>query len=177
MARWLPLIGTAVPGETFGQPVATAPLPVNVPANRWPRLQDSDEFSAPLLEPQWEWNHNPLDAAWSLTARPGWLRLRALPAADLVTARNTLTQILQGPAMTAAARIDIAAMSEGQRAGLAMFITRPAWIGAVKEGGNTRIVFANAGEETVVVSTTATILQLRVAVGGRPAGAVCLQPR
>ncbi|MEJ0098989.1 MAG: hypothetical protein WDO12_04300 [Pseudomonadota bacterium] len=29
---------------------------------------------------QWEWNHNPLDAAWSLTARPGWLRLRALPA-------------------------------------------------------------------------------------------------
>ena len=23
---------------------------------------------------QWSWNHNPLDSAWSLAERPGWLR-------------------------------------------------------------------------------------------------------
>ncbi len=160
-----PLIGEAVAGAAFGQPVAAAPLPVNVPTAQWPQLQDSDEFAAPALGMQWEWNHNPVDAAWSLTARPGWLRLRALPAAQLVTARNTLTQILQGPAMTATARIDITALSEGQRAGLAMFGVLPAWIGTVKEGGTTRIVFASAGEETAAVPVDGPTLQLRVQVG------------
>jgi len=166
--RWQddwPLIGEPVPGETWGQPVPAAPLPVNTPSARWPRLQDSDEFAAPVLAPQWEWNHNPLDEAWSLAARPGWLRLRALPAADLVTARNTLTQVLQGPAMTATTRLDISAMSEGQRAGLSMFGTRPAWIGAVKEGGAAHVVFANAGEESVVAPLAGNVLQLRVQVG------------
>ncbi|HTQ36492.1 MAG TPA: glycoside hydrolase 43 family protein [Steroidobacteraceae bacterium] len=160
-----PLIGEPVNGETFGQPVAGAPLPVSVPTTRWPRLQDADEFTAPVLGAQWEWNHNPLDEAWSLTARPGWLRLRALPAADLVTARNTLTQVLQGPSMTATARLDVAALSEAQRAGLAMFGTRPAWIGAVREDGATHVVFANAGEESAVAPVAGTIVQLRVQVG------------
>ncbi len=160
-----PLIGEPVAGETFGQPVATAALPVNVPPAQWPQLQDSDEFASPALGLQWEWNHNPVAAAWSLGARPGWLRLRALPAADLVTARNTLTQILQGPAMTATARFDLAAMSEGQRAGLTMLGVRPAWIGAAKEGSAIRVVFTNEGTEQASAPATATTLQLRVQVG------------
>jgi hypothetical protein len=91
------------------------------------------------------------------------MRLRALPAGHLVTARNTLTQILQGPAMTATARLDLAAMSEGQRAGLAMFGTRPSWVGAVREQGATRIVFSSEGNETAAVAATG-IVQLRVRV-------------
>ncbi|MEJ0098988.1 MAG: hypothetical protein WDO12_04295 [Pseudomonadota bacterium] len=83
----------------------------------------------------------------------------------MVTARNTLTQILQGPAMTATARLDISALSEAQRAGLTMFGTRPAWIGVVREAGVTHIVFANAGEETVSVPVAGATLQLRVVVG------------
>jgi beta-xylosidase len=163
--RWRddwPLMGDPVDGQTFGQPVAGGALPVV--ARQRPRLQDSDEFAGTTLGLQWEWNHNPVDAAWSLAARPGWLRLRALPAAHLVTARNTLTQILQGPAMTATARVDLSAMSEGQRAGLAMFGTRPSWVGAVREQGATHIVFSTEGNETRAVTATGTV-QLRVQVG------------
>ena len=34
----------------------------------------------------------PVDASWPLSERPGFLRLRSLPAPDLFGARNTLTQ-------------------------------------------------------------------------------------
>ena len=160
-----PLIGAPVAGETYGQPVRTASLPIKVSPARWPHLQDSDEFAGPMLGVQWEWNHNPEAAAWSLTARPGWLRLRALPAAHLVTARNTLTQILQGPVMTATTRIDVSALSDGQRAGLAMFGVLPAWVGAAHDAGATHVVFANAGQETLAEPATGATLQLRVQVG------------
>lgn len=160
-----PVMGEPIEGETFGQPVASARMPVNVPESKWPELQDSDEFDSTKLGLQWEWNHNPVDTAWSLKARPGWLRLRALPASHLVTARNTLTQILQGPSMTATTRIDITSMSEGQRAGLAMFGVLPGWIGAVKEYGATQIVFSSAGSEAIVAPATSRVLQLRVQVG------------
>ena len=36
----------------------------------------SDDFSRDKLELQWQWNHNPVDNAWSLTERKGWLRLK-----------------------------------------------------------------------------------------------------
>ena len=70
------------------------------------RLQASDEFSSPRLGLQWSWNHNPDDRNWSLAERPGFLRLKAQPAEHLVGARNTLTQILQGPRMDVTARVD-----------------------------------------------------------------------
>jgi beta-xylosidase len=165
--RWQddwPLIGEPVAGKTFGQPVADAPVPVNVKPGKWPQLQDSDEFTGATLGLQWEWNHNPLDTAWSLKERRGWMRLHALPAAQLVQARNTLTQILQGPSMTATTRIDISAMSEGQRAGLALFGVLPSWIGAVNEYGATQIVFSSAGVDAIVAPATSSILQLRVQV-------------
>jgi beta-xylosidase len=57
----------------------------------------SDDFSSPTLGLQWQWNHNPDDSRWSLTERPGFLRLRPTPATNFWTARNTLTQKGQGP--------------------------------------------------------------------------------
>ena len=64
------------------------------------RLQDRDEFAAPRSACNGRGTTIRWTRAWSLTARPGWLRLTALPADHLVTARNTLTQILQGPRTT-----------------------------------------------------------------------------
>ena len=85
------------------------------------RPQTSDEFSNATLGPQWEWNHNPDDAHWSLTARPGYLRLQPMNAADLLSARNTLTQCMQDNSFEFTARVDLAAMKNGARTGLAMF--------------------------------------------------------
>jgi beta-xylosidase len=111
-------------------------------------LQDSDEFSGRTLGLQWEWNHNPDDTKWSLSERPGYLRLHAGPAEHLVTARNTLTQILQGPHAVFTTRIDLSHMVDGQRAGLVLFGVKPVWIGAVRDKGETRVTFASAGVET-----------------------------
>ncbi|MEO3692179.1 glycoside hydrolase family 43 protein [Roseateles paludis] len=111
------------------------------------RLQDSDEFSSERLGLQWSWNHNPDDKRWSLSARPGFMRLEAGRARQLVGARNTLTQVLQGPQADIRARIEFGAMGEQQRAGLSLFGVRVPWIGVLREAGVTYLAYANAGVE------------------------------
>ena len=39
-------------------------------------IMGSDDFDTDRLSLNWQWNHNPLDNCWSLTERPGFLRLR-----------------------------------------------------------------------------------------------------
>ena len=129
------------------------------------RLQDQRRIRRAALGLQWSWNHNPRRRAWSLSRRPGWLRLAALPSDHLVTARNTLTQILQGPRTTITTRIDVRGMAEGQRAGLAMFGVRPSWIGVVRSGGRNRVTLASEGAETAGPELTRRTIELRVEVG------------
>jgi beta-xylosidase len=143
-----PIVGERLAGTAIGQPVQSHAAP-DV-GRTFPAVypQTSDEFSARTLGPQWEWNHNPLDSHWSLTERPGFLRLKALSAPNLVSARNTLTQMLQARAIQITARLSVDAMAEGQRAGLAMFGRRPSWIGVVRNRGERRVTFAEGGVET-----------------------------
>ncbi|AQR75740.1 xylan 1,4-beta-xylosidase [Sphingomonas sp. LM7] len=148
--RWTgdwPLVGQPIPDKQSGQPVLSHAMPDTGNAPTADRLQDTDEFGAPGLGLQWSWNHNPLDSAWSLARRPGWLRLTALPAEHLAGARNTLTQILQGPSTRITTRIDISRMAEGQRAGLTLFGVRPSWIGVVRSDGINRLTVAIEGDE------------------------------
>ena len=143
-----PLVGQPVPDKQAGQPVLRYRMPHTGAAPTIDRLQDSDEFASRTLGLQWSWNHNPLDSAWSLSQRPGWLRLTAMPAEHLVTARNTLTQILQGPRSRITTRLDVSRMTEGQRAGLTLFGVRPSWIGVVRSSGINRLAIAIEGDET-----------------------------
>jgi beta-xylosidase len=149
--RWeedWPVIGERPAGAASGQPVAShAPPDVRrAPAPIYP--QTSDEFGSGTLSPQWEWNHNPVDGQWSLTERPGFLRLKAMPATSLVSARNTLTQVLQGRAVQVTARLSTLALADGQKAGLAMFGRQPSWIGVVQSQGKRALAVAAAGIET-----------------------------
>ncbi len=89
----------------------------------------SDDFSGRSLEPIWQWNHVPVDGRWSLSERPGFLRLHAMPAADLWHARNTLTQRAIGPRSTVTVVIETAGLRPGDVAGLALFNRPYAWIG------------------------------------------------
>ncbi|TCM16107.1 beta-xylosidase [Novosphingobium sp. PhB165] len=166
--KWVddwPVIGDVLPGAETGQPVSEHAAPDTGSWTPNVRLQDSDAFSAPRLGPQWEWNHNPDDGAWSLTARRGFLRLNALPAEHLVTARNTLTQILQGPSSRITTRIEIDHMTDGQRAGLTLFGVKPSWIGVVQEGGKAHLTLASAGVETAGSVLSAPAVELRAEVG------------
>jgi beta-xylosidase len=164
--RWIddwPLIGDPVPGSTAGQPVGRHAVP-DTGARSRDRLQASDGFAAPVLGPQWEWNHNPDDRAWSLSARPGHLRLVAGRAEHLVTARNTLTQILQGPSSRITARLDPRRMADGQRAGLSLFGVRPSWVGLIRTGGVTRVALGTEGVETAGPVFTGNRIDLRAVV-------------
>ena len=70
----------------------------------------------------WQWNHNPVDKAWSLTERPGFLRLktsRVVP--NLYLAPNTLTQRMEGPTCSGYIKMDVSKMKDGDCAGLAAF--------------------------------------------------------
>ncbi len=159
-----PVIGRPIAGKQSGQPVASFAMPDTSHAPTADRLQDPDEFATQALGLQWSWNHNPLDGAWSLAARPGWLRLEAQPAQHLVTARNTLTQILLGPHPTYTARIDTRGMTDGQRAGLALFGVRPSWVGVVREDGRRRVTLASEGVETHGAELTGDTIELRAEV-------------
>ena len=107
--------------------------------------QTSDEFRSAVLSPIWQWNHNPVPEAWSLTARRGWLRLTALPAAELSLARNTLTQKLWDSAGLIDIKMDTHRMRDGQRAGFAfMGGSTFGWIGVGQENGMRKILWDKA---------------------------------
>lgn len=130
--RWQndwPVMGTAAldPNATRpGQPVATGPLPATGSADLRP--QTSDEFTGKTLGQQWEWNHNPDATRWSLTARPGFLRLTATPAESIFAARNTLTQQMQNRAFDYTVRLDLNRLASDTHAGLAIFEQKPSGI-------------------------------------------------
>lgn len=166
--RWQddwPIMGELLPETTIGQPVASHAMPDvgRVFAPVYP--QSSDEFSDGTLGLQWEWNHNPVDTHWSLTQRRGYLRLKALPATDLVSARNTLTQVHQGSASQTTARVDVTGMTDGQKAGLGMLQLQPSWIGVTQTDGQRYLTYASAGVETRGPAVTGTSLQLQTTVG------------
>jgi len=150
-------------GDAANQPVESHAMPAPATGER---LQDSDEFASAKLGLQWSWNHNPDNKAWSLKARPGFLRLKAGKADYLVTARNTLTQVLQGPSSTITVRIDLSHMADGQRAGLSMFGVGPSWIGAVRDGGTNWLTLSAAGKDRRDIGLKQPVIELRVAVSG-----------
>ncbi len=93
-----------------------------------PYVRD-DDFSGPGLANVWQWNHVPDDARWSLTARPGFLRLETQAAENFWRAKNTLTQRAIGPRSVATAVLDASGLKAGDVAGLALLNLPYAWIG------------------------------------------------
>lgn len=137
-----PMIGHRGVGcGTFRRPPALPGAPAQGVAT-------SDTFDAPTLGLQWQWNHLPDPAGWSLSARPGWLRLRPTRvnddlAHDLQRVRNQLTQRIQGPWSTATARLDVRHLTEGDLAGLSVFHKPYGVIGVRIRQGRREIVMIN----------------------------------
>ena len=90
---WLQ-VGVDLDGNGIGEPVHRWQKPISCHF-AGVTLQVDDDFSD-ILGLQWQWNHNPDDAHWSLAERKGWLTLRALPADSLKACRNMLTQKVVG---------------------------------------------------------------------------------
>lgn len=74
--------------ETMEVPVKGGPV---IP------LVVGDEFDGDKLKMEWQWNHNPVDEAWTLKEHKGFLRLKTNKVvSNLYEARNTLTQGWKG---------------------------------------------------------------------------------
>ncbi len=97
-----------------------------------PLFARSDNFDSTKLNPVWQWNHVPDDSKWSLSEKPGVLRLHSLPADSFWMARNSLTQRPMGPESVATVELDGSGLQSGDTAGLALLSAPYAWIGLVK---------------------------------------------
>jgi xylan 1,4-beta-xylosidase len=128
-----------------------------------PLFVRSDNFDAPKLAPVWQWNHVPDDSKWSLTEKPGVLRLHSLPADSFWTARNSLTQRPLGPESTTTVELDASGLESGDTAGLALLNAPYAWIGLVKNAeGVTVQMFDQTSRKLTNAPTTAKHIWLRV---------------
>lgn len=142
--------------RTWVKPKVSEPQPITVPYQR------DDDFSGSTLQPIWQWNHVPVDEAWSLEERQGHLRLYALPATSLWDARNTLTQRSIGPISSPIAVLDTSSMKDHDVAGLALFNRPYAWIGVERSGGKTMLVqFDEQTSRTTRVALDASRVWLR----------------
>ncbi|WNR45950.1 glycoside hydrolase family 43 protein [Paenibacillus roseipurpureus] len=115
-----PLIGYSKNDRFPGKPVTVWKKPEVGSSHPICAPQTSDNFDSPQLGLQWQWNHNPDDRSWSLTERPGYLRLRTQPGIDLLRARNVLTQKIMGTSGVITIKLDTASMGFNQRAGVAL---------------------------------------------------------
>ena len=129
--RWID--GWPMLGDEEGKvPARVRPLKSGEPAKS---IVCADDFSGEKLGLHWQWNHNPVDKAWSLTERPGYLRLKtARVVPNLYLAPNTLTQRMEGPKCTGSVALDLSKMKDGDIAGLAAFNDNSA-VMAIKKVG------------------------------------------
>jgi beta-xylosidase len=137
-----PILGKAGKGvTTWPKPNVGRAYPITVPAT-------TDEFDSPELGLQWQWNHNPDPVNWSLTQRPGYMRLTAGRAADLRHARNTLTQRVQGPKSIGTVEMDVRGLKDGDIAGFGVFDFPYAFV-AVKQKRDSRSIVMLNDDKTI----------------------------
>ncbi|WP_207427820.1 glycoside hydrolase 43 family protein [Pedobacter sp. SYSU D00535] len=142
------------------------------------RIVEGDEFSSNKLNITWQWNHNPVTDAWSLTERPGFLRLRTSRVVDnLYAAPNTITQRMEGPQCSGTVAIDISKMKDGDVAGFSAFNGHAGLLSIIRDGdkkylvmstnvvdldNRTKAIKAVAAEEKDRIELTSDFIYLRI---------------
>ena len=95
----------------------------------------ADDFGTAKLGLHWQWNHNPIDQAWSLTERPGFLRLKTNRVVQSIyLAPNTLTQRMEGPTCSGSVCVDLARLKDGDCAGFGAFNSDSGLLTVKKKG-------------------------------------------
>jgi len=128
-------------------------------------IQTSDEFNSKTMSPQWEWYFQPRMDKWSLTEKPGFLRLYAtkpLQPGNMTKIQNILTQRpLSVGHSTVTVKMNIAHMAEGQTAALCLFGKKFGSIGVQQTGNSRHFYFSNSGVITTGVDISTTDIWLR----------------
>ncbi|MXV52881.1 family 43 glycosylhydrolase [Pedobacter sp. HMF7647] len=150
-----------------------APDTIALPASKGiiGSIVQPDEFSRhkgePALTLAWQWNHNQVDSLWSLTKRPGYLRLTTGRVdTSLFFVKNILTQRTFGPQCSASTSMDVTNMKDGDMAGITLFQKKFGWVGVKAGAGKKSIVMVSAEkgapEELQTVPLSQKIIYLKV---------------
>lgn len=148
---------------------------LNISANKQDisGIVNSDEFNVPTSEAisngpailnglslVWQWNHNPQAAYWSLTDRPGHLRLiNDRIDSDVLHTRNTLTQRTFGPESSATVLMDVSGLKNGDYAGLGALQQNYGFVGVRKSLDQNYVVMALGNADSFVESESISIQQ------------------
>jgi xylan 1,4-beta-xylosidase len=128
-----------------------------------PAFIHDDNFDGGKLNPLWQWNHVPDDSKWSLTEKPGVLRLHSLPASDFYSARNSICQRPPGPESIMTVELDASGLAAGDTAGLALLSSPYAWIGLVKSADGLKLqMYDQTNRKTATASSSPGHVWLRV---------------
>ena len=127
-----------------------------------PGIVANDEFDRkkrdkplPLV---WQWNHNPDNSLWSVTARKGFLRLvTGRRDSFFVKSRNTLTQRTIGPVCSGTTLMDASNMKEGDFAGFCVLQRKFGQVG-VKIKDRKKYIFMTSAESNMPVEIQSTPL-------------------
>ena len=104
-------------------------------------MYSADASGKVKLKHPWQWNHTPDNDLWSVTEKPGCLRIRSGKLSkNLVQAVNTLTQRTIGPQCAAEVTLDGSGISDGDYAGLCTLQGDYGFIAMTKEAGQIYLV-------------------------------------
>lgn len=144
---WI-VIGEDADGDGVGNPVLRYRKPDVGATYRPTSPQTSDDFCGAAPGKQWQWQANPKEEWYSLSARPGYLRLTAVPCptehGNLYYAGNLYLQKISAPKFAATTKVETALCAEGERAGLIMMGNEYSYIALVKgDNGMNHIAVVN----------------------------------
>jgi hypothetical protein len=142
--KWVdgwPVLGTnGKVTDTLDLPAGKGLIPGIVASDDFTRKKG--ERALPLV---WQWNHNPDNSLWSVTARKGYLRLSTGRIdTNFLMARNSLTQRTIGPVCSGAVSLDISKMKDGDFAGLGLLQKNYGLAGVKITGDSKAVVMINA---------------------------------
>jgi beta-xylosidase len=167
--------GWPIPGELdsegIGGLIWAAPKPVA--GFPFTKPMGSDEFDAKKLSNIWQWNYQPRADKWSITERPGYLRLHAfrpIETGKFFKAGNTIAQrYIRSDSVLVESKIDISHMEDGQNAGLTHFNGGKNYsnLGIVQKDGLRQLTYEEDGTATIgeTIPAGITSIWLRSSVG------------
>jgi xylan 1,4-beta-xylosidase len=101
------------------RPQVNVPAPRGLAAHPWPVAPARDDFDAPQLDASWNSLRGPADQSWlSLTARPGWLRLRGRESLHSLFHQSLVARRLTEHRVTVETCLEFAPTHFTQAAGL-----------------------------------------------------------
>jgi beta-xylosidase len=129
-----------------------------------PEIVASDEFDwnadLPLV---WQWNHNPDNDNWSVTDRPGFLRIsNGRIDSGFLDTQNTLTQRTFGPECSGSVAMEISNMKDGDVAGLGALQKNFGFVAVKMSGAAKSVLMVNGSSGDAVEVERIPLTQDRI---------------